>query len=237
MSAPPTLRFERSLLREGANLLIGMDEVGRGALSGPVSVGVVAVSLGTKSAPQGLRDSKLISPAVRESLAPRIRRWAIGHAVGHAWPGEIDAIGILPALRLAGLRAMSQLEVRADLVLLDGNHDWLGRQYVEQALFDCAPDGSVRTDPVEIDEPEVAIPPVITRVKADMTCAAVAAASVLAKVERDRIMAGLAEECPAYGWQVNKGYATSDHQEALRTAGPSVHHRRSWNLPGWEASA
>lgn len=233
----PNLRFERSLLRDGATLLLGMDEVGRGALSGPVSVGVVAISLMTRSAPQGLRDSKLLSPAVRESLVPKLRRWSAHHAVGHAWPQEIDAIGILPALRLAGLRAMAQLEVRADLVLLDGNHDWLGRSYAEPALFDCAPDGSIRSEAVEIDEPRVEVPRVITRIKADMSCAAVAAASVLAKVERDAIMARLGEECPAYGWQVNKGYATPEHQEALRETGPSVHHRLSWNLPGWEASA
>ena len=214
----PSLRVERTLQREGYAVLVGMDEVGRGALAGPVSVGVVAIDPACRTAPQGVKDSKLLAPAVRERLVPRIRRWALGHGVGHAWPAEIDAIGIMGALRLAGERALADLgSIRPDLVLLDGNHDWL-------------------TDPqrvgllglVEGPEP----PPVRTMIKADLRCSSVAAASVLAKVERDQLMVEAAREerHTPYLWEHNKGYAAPEHQEALRRLGPSTWHRRSWNL-------
>jgi ribonuclease HII len=124
-SVPPSLRLERQFLREGRTLVAGMDEVGRGSLAGPVSVGVLVVDAQTRTAPTGLRDSKLLSPAVREVLAPKVARWAVASAVGHAEPDEIDAIGIIAALRLAGRRALAQLPVLPDLVILDGNHDWL----------------------------------------------------------------------------------------------------------------
>ena len=97
----PSLRYERELLRGGARWLAAVDEVGRGSLAGPVSVGVVLVDLSVGTAPTGLRDSKLLTPAHREALAPKLRRWAPAWAVGHASAGEIDAYGILPALRLA----------------------------------------------------------------------------------------------------------------------------------------
>ena len=105
----PTLRHERALLGNGARLVAGMDEVGRGALAGPVSVGVVVVDAATRTAPQGLTDSKLLTAAARESLVPQVRRWGVAWAVGHAGPAEIDAHGIVAALRLAGRRAKPKL--------------------------------------------------------------------------------------------------------------------------------
>jgi ribonuclease HII len=191
-SSAPSLRVERRLLREGHRFVAGMDEVGRGALAGPVTVGVVVIDAGTRSAPAGVRDSKLLTPAAREALAPALRRWGVARAVGHAEPGEIDAFGIIAALRLAGGRALSALPVRPDCVLLAGSHNWLtGRPrsvsaeeeaeppWQEESLFDW-----------EVPVPVVATsePVVRTLVKADRRCAAVAAASVLAKVERDAIM-------------------------------------------------
>ncbi len=134
MAPVPTLRLERQLLRDGVRVLAGMDEVGRGALGGPVSVGVVLVDLTVRSAPVGLRDSKLLTPDARAALAPRIRRWVRGHAVGHASAAEIDARGIIAALRLAGERALAALPLQPDLVLLDGSHNWLTRPPVD--LFD-----------------------------------------------------------------------------------------------------
>ena len=101
----PTLRHERRLLRAGVPALACVDEVGRGALSGPVTVGVVVVTAETRSAPQGVRDSKLLAPEVRRRLAPKVRRWAACSAVGHAAPAEIDEFGIIAALRLAAHRA------------------------------------------------------------------------------------------------------------------------------------
>ena len=107
-AAVPTLREERRLLRAGHGLVAGMDEVGRGALAGPVTVGVVVVDARSRSAPIGVRDSKLLTPAARETLAPRLRRWGVARAVGHAEPEEIDRIGIIAGLRLAADRALAR---------------------------------------------------------------------------------------------------------------------------------
>ncbi|GIG21831.1 hypothetical protein Cch01nite_25550 [Cellulomonas chitinilytica] len=220
----PHLRHERLLLREGATLVAGMDEVGRGSLAGPVSVGVVVVDAGTRSAPRGVADSKLLTPAARTALLPALGRWGLARAVGHASAAEIDDLGIIAALRLAGSRALSAVvEVvgHVDVVLLDGSHDWLTPPAAVPDLFAAVED--VVAAPV---------PRVRMRVKADRTCASVAAASVLAKCERDALMVGLAPHHPAYRWDENKGYASPDHLAALRELGPSELHRRSWRLPG-----
>ena len=224
MSAAPSLRVEREMLRaHGIRWLASVDEVGRGALGGPVSVGVVLVDLDTRSAPAGVRDSKLLTPAARVRMVPKLQRWAPAWAVAHASAAEIDALGILRALRLAGERAFAQLPVRPDHVLLDGKYDWVSRP--APALFD--EDGEVADLDAVVDPP-----PVTMRIKADMTCSSVAAASVLAKTTRDAIMVGLAAEHPEYGWEINKGYASPEHLEALRQLGPCAQHRRSWAIPG-----
>lgn len=215
----PTLRLERTLLRDGARLLACADEVGRGALCGPVTIGMVVITEQTRTAPQGVRDSKLLSPAAREALAPRVRRWATAYAVGHATAQEIDDHGIVAGLRLAGHRALAGLGVRPDLVLLDGNHDYLSVPE-QMGLFGGPTD--------LLDD----VPPVVTCVKGDMRCAGVAAASILAKTERDAIMMELARDHPHYGWDDNKGYSAPEHVAALREHGPSAVHRRSWSLPG-----
>jgi ribonuclease HII len=217
-SRKPSLRVERALQRDGHRVLAGMDEVGRGALAGPVSVGVVLIDETCRSAPAGVRDSKLLTPAARRGMVPRIERWALAYAVGHASPAEIDEIGIMAALRLAGLRALGAVPVRPDLVILDGNHDWLTAPQ-EVGLFAFAGDAPTT-------------PPVTTMIKADMKCSSVAAASVLAKVERDAMMVALADDHQGYGWHDNKGYAAPEHLEALTRIGPCDLHRRSWRLPG-----
>jgi ribonuclease HII len=211
--------MERSLLRDGVKYLACADEVGRGALSGPATVGMVVITAATKTAPQGVRDSKLLTAEARSRLAPKVRRWAISHSVGHASPDEIDAFGIIAALRLAGHRALAGLSVVPDLVLLDGNHDYLS--HPEQDVLFGAPVGL-----------SAVVPPVVTAIKADLRCAAVAAASILAKTSRDALMVELAESHPGYGWHENKGYASPEHIEALRVLGPCAAHRRSWSLPG-----
>ncbi|MBZ2195981.1 ribonuclease HII [Ruania sp. N2-46] len=193
-----------------------MDEVGRGALAGPVSVGVVVIDADTGRSPAGLRDSKLLRPEARERLCAPIRRWSVASAVGHAGAAEIDRIGIIAALRLAGTRALTTLArdgIEADVVILDGNHDWLSA-------------------PADLFTPAAATPPVTTRIKADLTCSVVAAASVLAKCERDAMMRELHEGFPAYGWHGNKGYSAPEHLAALTEHGPCELHRRSWSLPG-----
>ncbi|EMY35827.1 ribonuclease HII [Arthrobacter crystallopoietes BAB-32] len=214
----PHLRFERSFTAQGLRMIAGADEVGRGALAGPVTVGMVVVDAAAVKALKGVRDSKLLSPKDRELLVPRIQAWAAAYGVGHASPEEIDAIGLTAALRLAGTRAWQAVleTARPDAVILDGNFNWLSP--VEQpSLFE--EDGGTGCDA-----------PVHTRIKADLNCLSVAAASVLAKVERDTLMAGLALEHPAYGWDINKGYATAAHRTALTEYGPSAVHRRSWRL-------
>lgn len=232
MSTAPSLRFERTLLRDGVVHLACADEVGRGALSGPVSIGMVVISAETRTAPQGVRDSKLLTPEARERLAPKVRRWALCHAVGHASPAEIDSYGIMAALRLAGHRALVQLSVVPDAVLLDGNHDYLSAP-VQDALFGT-PAELAGFDGFDATGPRV--PPVTTLIKADMKCAGVAAASILAKTTRDALMTQLHEEFPAYLWAENKGYSAPAHIAALAAHGPSIHHRRSWSLPGVAAA-
>lgn len=222
MAAAVSLRVERGLLREGARLVCGVDEVGRGALSGPVTVGMVLIDASVVRSLSGVRDSKLLTPQARMALVPRIHRWCVGHALGHASPQEIDEVGIIGALRLAGLRALAALPSPPDRILLDGSHDWMS----------AAPQPSLLDEPDPVD-----VPAVVTRIKADLTCASVAAASVLAKTARDAIMRQLDEAHPEYGWAENKGYASPDHLMALKDVGPCVQHRRSWRLPGVEASA
>jgi ribonuclease HII len=224
---PPTLRLEREAWRAGAGLLAAIDEVGRGALAGPVSVGVVLLAPDAKPAPFGVADSKLLTPAAREKLAPRIRRWALDSAVGHCSSFEIDQIGIIAALRVAAERAVSQLRAQPDWVLLDGNHDYLTRRE-ELTLFDALERASVAGGSWRCQVP------VRTVIKGDLRCSSIAAASVLAKTTRDAMLVDLARSYPAYGFEVNKAYSSPQHLEALSVHGPCEVHRKSWNLPGVE---
>lgn len=226
----PDRRTEAELLASHA-LVGGMDEVGRGALAGPVSVGLAIVGAATPDAfPQGLADSKQLSPARREALVEPCRAWLIDSAVAHAQPAEIDALGIVGALRLAGARALARVGERGHapgIVILDGSADWLSRPD-EDLLTALGP------APAGPDAPRE-IPPVRTQVGADARCAVVAAASVLAKVERDALMRDL--EDPGYDWASNKGYATPAHVAGLGRLGAGDQHRRSWRLPGLGAFA
>jgi ribonuclease HII len=222
-SSAPTLSFEKSFAVDGHRYIAGCDEVGRGALAGPVSVGVVVVDLDAAPGLRGVRDSKLLLPAERQALVPRIRRWSVASAVGHASAAEIDALGLMAALRTAGSRAWAAVldTVTPDAVILDGNHDWLSAR-PQGVLFDG---GEGLTAPAV-----GCTAPVHTRIKADLKCVSVAAASVLAKVERDALMVSLAGDHPAFGWDGNKGYATEGHRAAIDALGPSEYHRKTWRL-------
>jgi ribonuclease HII len=206
--ADPTLELERELLGAGAAFVIGCDEVGRGALAGPVAVGMAALGPDHGAFPAGLRDSKMLSEKRREALHPAVSEWVPHSAVGMASAGEVDELGITACLGLAGRRALVELHhlgvpLLDSVVLLDGSHDWL--------------------------TPALAHPvPVRVRVKADRDCASVAAASVLAKVHRDRLMAAWHEEAPEYGWAGNKGYGSAAHLDAIPARGASGIHRRTW---------
>ena len=248
---PPTLRVEREAWRSGAGLLAAMDEVGRGALAGPVSVGVVLLAADCKPAPYGVADSKLLTPLARQRLVPRIRRWALDSAVGHASAAEIDQIGIIAGLRLAAERAVSKLSQQPDWVLLDGNHDYLTRRDeptlfdLDELVVDAEP---ARAEPAPHDPAGHARPaaeqpdhgddrwrcsvPVRPIIKGDLRCSSIAAASVLAKTERDAMLVDLAKSYPHYGFEENKAYSSPHHLAALVEHGPCEVHRRSWNLPG-----
>lgn len=208
-------------MREGHLVVAGCDEVGRGALGGPVTVGFAAVDASTRRVPKGLADSKLLTADRRDALVPAIRRWSLAYSVGHASAAEIDAFGIMRALRLAALRALADLPLAPDVVVLDGNHDYLSARPEQIELF-----------AVEPEWPEVAVPQVSIKVKADMYCASVSAASVLAKTTRDALMVEMAESYPQFGWEANKGYASPEHLDQLAEHGPCEQHRRSWRLRG-----
>ncbi|MCX4547740.1 ribonuclease HII [Streptomyces sp. NBC_01500] len=207
---PPTHTVERSLrATTGAKIVAGVDEVGRGAWAGPVTV--CAAVTGLRRPPTGLTDSKLISPKRRTALAGLLESWVTAYGLGDASPEEIDALGMTAALRLAAVRALDALPVRPDAVILDGKHDYLGLPW------------RVRTV-----------------IKGDQSCIAVAAASVIAKVRRDAMMAELAthsDVCAGFAFDANAGYPSPAHKAALEERGPTPYHRLSWSyldgLPQW----
>ena len=207
-TAIPNLKVERELFDTGAPVVLACDEVGRGALAGPVAVGLVLIDASVRRMPAGLRDSKLMTEPRREAMAPRAAAWVHGWAVGEASAAEIDELGIMACLGLAGARAYAALtaaqEVALDApLLLDGNYDWLSPSIQHRAR-------------------------VTTRIKADRDCASVAAASVIAKVHRDRGMRSAHDDLPLYGWDENKGYSSRGHFAALAEHGPSAMHRQTW---------
>lgn len=234
----PGLRVEKSLLRDGCTRLAAMDEVGRGALAGPVTVGVIVVTDGIGRVPPGLRDSKLLTPRARQTLVRPVQRWSREYAVGHASATEIDAIGIMSALRAAAGRALAQLDGPVDAILLDGKHNYLrppppiDPEPDQDGLFmpviavDPVRAAADRWSPIDDDLP------VHLKIKADLTCAAVAGASVLAKTARDALLTRLDRYFPDYGFAINKGYATPEHRTALLAGGPSEVHRRTWRFLG-----
>lgn len=214
-STAPTLDLEQELFSTGITYVAGVDEVGRGALAGPVSVGVAIVSAQTTQVPSGLRDSKQISRAAREKLVDPVSAWVVESAIGHVAASEIDQIGIVPALRLAWVRAHQQLSIKPDHVILDGKHNWL-----------LEPESDLFTTPIS----DIVVP-VTMKIKADASCASVSAASVLAKVARDQLMREAALIHPDFGWEGNVGYGSSDHMAAIARLGPTDLHRKSWKLP------
>lgn len=196
MSGAPDLSFEQAVLARGFLCVAGVDEAGRGPLCGPVVA--AAVRLDPAAVPQGLNDSKKLSPPRREALFAAILASAdVG--IAEASVAEIDALNILQASHLAMCRAIARLGAAPDHVLIDGNRIPRGLAISAEAI-----------------------------VKGDARCASIAAASIVAKVWRDRIMVVLAQQHPGYGWEHNAGYPTKDHLVALGNLGPTPHHRRSF---------
>jgi ribonuclease HII len=221
----PTLTWEKRLWANGHRFVAGVDEVGRGAWAGPLTVGVVVLAAPLCRTPSGLRDSKQLVEDVRERLFDPLARWCTSWAVGHAGPEECDALGMTASLRLATRRAFAQVprDHLPDAVVLDGTFDYVTPEPTP-TLFD-EEDGLL---------PDWA-PSVHTVVKGDAKWSSVSAASVLAKVTRDRMMRADAGSYPPFEFDRNKGYPSPTHKRALCGYGLTAIHRRSWvyvdNLP------
>ena len=198
----------------GLGIVVGIDEVGRGALAGPLTV--AAVALPDEPQVVGIDDSKKLSPKRREAMAAQIREVALGVGICHIPPDEIDACGMAASLRVCMGRALAACErdiaargngSGADAVLVDGN-------------------------PIHLHANEKTI------VKGDGKAACIAAASIVAKVTRDALMVEYAQSYPAYHFDSNKGYGSAAHIEALHELGPCELHRRSFlgNICGQQQS-
>ena len=196
MSQVDLWEIEDRYFADGVKLICGVDEAGRGPLAGPVCA--AAVILPPHIELPGLNDSKKLTDKRRRELYPMIKEAAVAYGIGFASHEEIDEINILQATYLAMERAIAQLRVSPDLLLIDGNR---------------AKDFGI---------------PAQTVVKGDSLSASIAAASVLAKVTRDDLMLEAAKEYPQYGFEVHKGYGTKAHYEALTGFGISPIHRRSF---------
>jgi ribonuclease HII len=173
-----------------------MDEVGRGAWAGPLTLGAAVVPRDRRV--YKIRDSKMLTERERELMFDRIAEWCVAWSVGHATFEECDELGMSAAQRLAAKRAIEGLGMAPDQVLLDGNWDFVGGGICQRL------------------------------VKGDARCLSIAAASILAKVTRDRMMRAEAEHHPYWDFEFNKGYPCPRHKMALQGLGPSAIHRRSW---------
>ncbi|MCT1829821.1 ribonuclease HII [Brevibacterium luteolum] len=214
------LSVEHELAAAGVETIIGMDEVGRGCVAGPIGVGAVhyrLVDLLAGDIPAGIHDSKQLNITARQTIAQTVTAWQQHTAVAYASPAEIDALGVTLALCLAGRRALAALPP-ASLVLLDGSHDWLSSPLTLDCFDTFGPAA------------EVEVPDVRTIIKGDGTRVTIAAASVLAKVARDELMHALATEYPGYAWDSNVGYLTQAHRAGVAAHGMSPHHRRSFRI-------
>jgi len=204
MKINPSTSFESDIWDEGLIHIAGLDEAGRGALAGPVSVGAVILPNDKallSSTLAGARDSKQMTPRKRETLAPRIREVALEWAVGFATPEEIDMQGIVRATRLAAIRALHQFTINPQYLLTD-----------------------FRLELPQINIPQTSI------IKGDAHCLSIACASILAKTERDALMRELDLQYPGYGLGKHKGYGTQAHRSAVKRLGLSPIHRKSFRI-------
>lgn len=217
MQLSEAIEIESPLYGRGETV-VGIDEVGRGALAGPVVVGA-AVRTSWSSPPSGLDDSKKLTPRRRETLVPQLIEWVDDYALGSCSAAEIDEWGMRVALAVAATRALEGLALSPTFALIDGSFNLLS------APADV-PLG-VATWPTL----RYARLPHQTLVKGDQRSALIATAAVLAKVHRDSEMVARSAEFPLFSWNENKGYGSAAHLAALRKYGPTPWHRRSWHLP------
>ncbi|MGD2143507.1 MAG: ribonuclease HII [Anaerolineae bacterium] len=201
----PNLQEELALRAAGYGRVVGLDEAGRGAWAGPVCAAAVVLPLDRDDVPDllhGVRDSKLLTVGRREDLLPLVREVAIAVGVGWAQPAEVDRFGVVSATRRAMRRAVKGVEG----AMAGG---------AEALLIDY-----LRLPALSLPQRSLA--------KADSRCLSVAAASIVAKVERDRLMVALDRDYPGYGLAQHKGYGTPQHRGALAELGPAPIHRMSW---------
>jgi ribonuclease HII len=213
MAPRPTLARERAVWAE-EQLLVGVDEAGRGPLAGPVVAAAVVFPRGC-SAVRGLRDSKILPASVRARLAERIRRHAMAFGVGAASAHEIDRYNIRVASAIAMRRAIARLIRRSLLAPYPLNQD-------RRAAYEGRLTYHIIIDGLPLPEIGYAHDALID---GDARCQSISAAAILAKTIRDRLMHRLAERHPGYGWHTNVGYGTEEHQEGLQALGPTKHHR------------
>jgi ribonuclease HII len=192
----PKLSVERALWDDGHEVVVGVDEVGRGAWAGPIMVGAAVLPRDRRV--YKVRDSKMLTERERERLFDRIAEWCVTWAVGGASHEECDTLGMSAAQKLAAQRAIDGLGVEPDTVLIDGNWDFVERGATKRI------------------------------VRGDQTCLSISAASILAKVTRDRLMRAEEPHFPGYDFELNKGYPCPRHKMALRAWGPTTIHRRTW---------
>jgi len=198
----PELTFESELWHSGLHFVAGVDEAGRGALAGPVAAAAVVLPWDVSDLPgklDGVNDSKLMTPKDREEKASVIKKIAFGWGVGFASSKEIDTIGILPATYLAADRALMKLDMELEHILVD---------YIR------LPGVSTPQTPL---------------VKGDARCLSIAAASILAKTERDALMVKMEDDFPGYHFVSNKGYGTEVHRLAIAKLGPCEQHRKTFS--------
>jgi len=203
MTSIPDLSHEKKIWTYW-RYVAGLDEAGRGALAGPVCVGTVILPHGGPFLLRTLsrvRDSKQLTPRKRGQLAPRIKEVALDWGIGFALTDEIDALGIVPATRLAASRALEKMSISPDFLLTD-----------------------FRLELPELDLPQAAL------VRGDQLSLSIAAASILAKTARDELMIGLDAQYPQYGFARHKGYGSLAHRMAITKAGLSAAHRKTFHL-------
>lgn len=201
---PPNLKYEKDLWQHGLFHVAGLDEAGRGALAGPVAVGAVILPADNPHLARTLacsRDSKQMTPRQRDLCAPIIQATALTWSVAYANPDEVDALGIVTATRLAGMRALEALKLAPDYLLTD-----------------------YRLELPESEFHQTSLP------KGDSRCVSIACASILAKTTRDALMRELDAQHPGYGLGQNKGYGTQAHRSAMRRLGYSSIHRKTFQV-------
>ncbi len=198
----PSLKFEKKLWHHYPHIA-GLDEAGRGALAGPVTVGAVILpNISHLSQNLSLvRDSKQLTPLERDQLSPQIKEAALTFGIGFASASEIDQLGIVSATRLAALRAIEQLSIFPNYLLTD-----------------------FRLELPELDTPQTAL------VKGDQKCLSIACASILAKTARDAFMQELEHQFPDYSLSQHKGYGTLAHRKAICRFGRSEIHRKTFEF-------